>query len=215
MRWAQRDSNPRHLPCKGSALPTELCARAGSHRASSELGPHEAVRSVQYVGPMTADLDRIDEQSAVFHSHASTKPMRGNSAAICVSAQSSAVWPSRSRSGSRVDGLDVRDARYSPANADRARRKRNVVELHHQPSYAVGLGGSDTGSQSGRADGPPPHEVASHGGGFPIFVEGVGCIGAVTVSGLPQRDDHELVGRGMAGRCGVDWPTSDSTEPVG
>jgi hypothetical protein len=24
--WAQRDSNPRHLPCKGSALPTELCA---------------------------------------------------------------------------------------------------------------------------------------------------------------------------------------------
>ena len=25
-QWAQRDSNPRPMPCKGSALPTELCA---------------------------------------------------------------------------------------------------------------------------------------------------------------------------------------------
>src|SRR3989338_10408948 len=27
--WAVKDSNPRHLPCKGSALPTELTAPCG------------------------------------------------------------------------------------------------------------------------------------------------------------------------------------------
>ena len=27
---------------------------------------------------------------------------------------------------------------------------------------------------------------------FPLFVEGAGVVGSVTVSGLPQRDDHNL-----------------------
>lgn len=31
--WAQRDSNPRPMPCKGSALPTELYARRTGSRA--------------------------------------------------------------------------------------------------------------------------------------------------------------------------------------
>ncbi len=34
---------------------------------------------------------------------------------------------------------------------------------------------------------------ASHGGGFPIHVTGAGIIGAVTVSGVPQRQDHGFV----------------------
>jgi uncharacterized protein (UPF0303 family) len=43
------------------------------------------------------------------------------------------------------------------------------------------------------AYGLPVADYADHGGGFPLFVAGTGCIGAVTVSGLPQRDDHSLV----------------------
>jgi hypothetical protein len=31
-RWALRDSNPRRLACKASALPTELSARRGAER---------------------------------------------------------------------------------------------------------------------------------------------------------------------------------------
>jgi len=36
-------------------------------------------------------------------------------------------------------------------------------------------------------------DYAPHGGCFPILLQGTGCVGTITVSGLPQRDDHALV----------------------
>jgi uncharacterized protein (UPF0303 family) len=92
----------------------------------------------------------------------------------------------------------------SPANADWARRKRNVVELLHRPSYAIGLEADRDGGSVLELMGLPARDVACHGGAFPIVVDGVGCVGVVTVSGLPQRVDHELVVEALAALCGID-----------
>ena len=50
----------------------------------------------------------------------------------------------------------------------------------------------------------PERDYAVHGGAFPIFVRGAGCIGAVAVSGLPQRDDHKMVVAALAATLGQD-----------
>ncbi|WP_055524836.1 heme-degrading domain-containing protein [Streptomyces graminilatus] len=72
-------------------------------------------------------------------------------------------------------------------------RKRRVVERYGAPSYLVGArfrAKGTTFEDSSRLD---LDRYAAHGGSFPITVEGVGVIGAVTVSGLPQLQDHRLV----------------------
>jgi uncharacterized protein (UPF0303 family) len=42
----------------------------------------------------------------------------------------------------------------------------------------------------------------AHGGSFPIRI-GELCVGAITVSGLPQREDHDLLTRTLATFLGV------------
>jgi len=91
----------------------------------------------------------------------------------------------------------------APANADWARRKRNTVELLSRSSYGVGRSMQKTGGSLEAGMGLPTRDYASHGGSVPIFVEGGGCVGTVTVSGLPQREDHALVIEAMAAVCGV------------
>jgi len=91
----------------------------------------------------------------------------------------------------------------SPSNADWARRKRNTVELLHHSSYRVGLDHALNGGTLESKMGLPMRDYADHGGSFPIAVEGSGCIGAVTVSGLPQREDHAMAVEALADLCGV------------
>jgi len=91
----------------------------------------------------------------------------------------------------------------SPSNADWARRKRNTVELLQRSSYRVGLDNALDGGTLESKMGLPLRDYADHGGSFPIRVEGSGCIGVVTVSGLPQREDHALAVEALAELCGV------------
>lgn len=39
----------------------------------------------------------------------------------------------------------------------------------------------------------PEADYAPHGGCFPVFIKGSGLMGTITVSGLSQEDDHQLV----------------------
>ncbi len=81
----------------------------------------------------------------------------------------------------------------TPDNWDWIRRKRNVVQRYHRSSYAIGLKHRRDNTSLQVATGLDLRDHATHGGCFPIFLIGTGCIGTITVSGLPQREDHSLV----------------------
>lgn len=78
-------------------------------------------------------------------------------------------------------------------NIDWIRRKRNVVMRFYQSSYAVGLSLKKSQTTLLGQQGLPDRDYAPHGGCFPIFVDRVGCVGTITVSGLSQREDHAMV----------------------
>ena len=92
----------------------------------------------------------------------------------------------------------------APTNADWARRKRNSVELLHKSSYRIGRELERDGSSLQQSMGLPARDYAHHGGSFPLMLEGAGCIGAITVSGLPERTDHDYVVEVLAEFCGVE-----------
>ena len=154
---------------------------------------------------MTGDLDRIKEQQRRLHLSAfdeDTAWRLGSDLRRRASERGAAITI-EVRLGGKTVFLHAM-AGTSPANADWARRKRNVVEWLHRPSYAVGLEADGDGRSVLEQMGLPDRDVACHGGSFPIVVDGVGCVGAVTVSGLPQRMDHELVVEALAALCGID-----------
>jgi uncharacterized protein (UPF0303 family) len=91
----------------------------------------------------------------------------------------------------------------APVNADWARRKRNTVELMQRSSLRVGLEPSRSGLPWHEALGLPLRDYAGHGGSFPLQVAGAGCIGAVTVSGAPDREDHAMVVQALEALCGA------------
>jgi len=93
----------------------------------------------------------------------------------------------------------------TPDNAEWVRRKGNVVARFHRSSYAVGLGLKQTNSTLADKFELPSSDYASHGGSFPLKVAGAGVIGSVTVSGLPQRADHELVVEALCGQIDRDY----------
>jgi uncharacterized protein (UPF0303 family) len=81
----------------------------------------------------------------------------------------------------------------TPDNARWVERKVNVVARFHKSSYHVGRLLEKSGLSFGARYSLPEEDYAAHGGGFPLQVAGAGIVGCVTVSGLPQRDDHNLV----------------------
>jgi uncharacterized protein (UPF0303 family) len=80
----------------------------------------------------------------------------------------------------------------TPDNPEWIRRKSNVTSRFHRSSYAIRLELDEKKSSLFERYGLPVADYAAHGGSFPLRVLGAGVIGAVTVSGLPDRADHQL-----------------------
>ena len=81
----------------------------------------------------------------------------------------------------------------TPDNSDWIRRKRNVVQRFQKSSYAVRLSLRKKGTTLTSQAGLPLRDHADAGGCFPILLRGTGCVGTIAVSGLPMRDDHNVI----------------------
>lgn len=79
-----------------------------------------------------------------------------------------------------------------------AERKVGTVRLLHESSYRLVLERGDKPRLLEPQWAADPSSYAIAGGAFPIHVRGMGFVGAVAVSGLPERDDH---GYGVAAVC--------------
>jgi uncharacterized protein (UPF0303 family) len=93
----------------------------------------------------------------------------------------------------------------TPDNAEWVRRKSNVVARFHRSSYALGLRLLAKNETMEEKHGVALADYAPHGGSFPLTVAGAGVVGSVTVSGLPQRADHELVVEALCGLLGRNY----------
>lgn len=72
------------------------------------------------------------------------------------------------------------------------RRKNNVVNRFGHSSYYISNMLQASGSTFEQVFEVSGADYAAHGGAFPIIIRNVGIVGTVTVSGLPQKEDHDL-----------------------
>jgi uncharacterized protein (UPF0303 family) len=93
----------------------------------------------------------------------------------------------------------------TPDNVEWVRRKSNLVARFHCSSYAIGLKLKATSQTLFEKYGLPDADYAAHGGSFPLSAENAGVLGSITVSGLPQRADHELVVEALCAMLGRDY----------
>ena len=94
----------------------------------------------------------------------------------------------------------------TPGQANWIRRKRNTVRHFARCTYAIGRRLELEGATLLGRHGLNEVDFAAHGGGFPIVLQGTGMVGTVVLSGLPQREDHNLVAAALAEVLGVEVP---------
>jgi uncharacterized protein (UPF0303 family) len=85
----------------------------------------------------------------------------------------------------------------TPDNEHWIRAKQRTATRYEVPSLLVGLRGRLRGGRIEDQDWFDQSRYAAHGGSFPVYVTGVGAVAAVTVSGLPQVEDHNMVVRAL------------------
>jgi uncharacterized protein (UPF0303 family) len=81
----------------------------------------------------------------------------------------------------------------SPDNDEWIKRKVRLVYRFGHSSFYMGQLLKSKGKSIEQAYLISETEYAPHGGCFPVIVKGTGMVGTITVSGLPQEEDHKLV----------------------
>jgi uncharacterized protein (UPF0303 family) len=81
----------------------------------------------------------------------------------------------------------------TPDNEIWIEKKSRTAARYAEPSLLVGLRGRLGGGRLEDNGWFDQTRYAPHGGAFPIYVTGTGPVATVTVSGLPQKADHDLV----------------------
>ena len=79
------------------------------------------------------------------------------------------------------------------SNDEWATRKARMAQHFEQSSLLVRLRHERDGEDVNIRHALSPEVFQAHGGAFPLRASGVGVIGTVVVSGLPQLDDHAFV----------------------
>ncbi len=84
------------------------------------------------------------------------------------------------------------------------RRKVNTVQRLLRSSYRVVLEQAREDRTFAPSRGLDPADFVLAGGGFPIRVKGIGPVGCVTISGLKERDDHQVAVDAVCDELGLD-----------
>lgn len=81
----------------------------------------------------------------------------------------------------------------SPDNDEWIKRKVRLVYRFGHSAFYMGQLLKSKGKTIEQAYLVSESEYGPHGGCFPIILKDTGIVGTVTVSGLPQEEDHKLV----------------------
>ena len=81
----------------------------------------------------------------------------------------------------------------SADNDEWIKRKSRVVYRFGHSSFYMGQFLKNKGKRMEESYLIPESDYAPHGGCFPVMVKNTGMVGTITVSGLPQEEDHKFV----------------------
>lgn len=81
----------------------------------------------------------------------------------------------------------------NPDNLFWIKRKRESVLRFGHSTYYLNQSHQSKNTEFEQQIHIDPLEYCAHGGAFPIRIKNCGLVGVVIVSGLPQKEDHQLV----------------------
>ncbi len=148
-------------------------------------------------------MDRTELETLIAELEAQEAELRFPSFSNTEAIALGAAITERARSRGQAITVDIRRAGQqlfhcalegtTTDNDQWALRKGRAAERFGHSSFLTGVRLKLAGMSLEEKHFVDPLEYSAHGGAFPVFVVGTGLVGTITVSGLPQEEDHALV----------------------